>query len=177
MKPSFVRTENGFSVVELVFTILLLFSISLTILPSISSYRKIFDQSLTSVKEQGNLRNAMNVVTRDLREAKQGTGSASCEIDNPEDGVCIKTGPIMSFKVPEATSGGQTSFKTIKFTYDSSAQTITRTEILESGTSTSAVVGRLITAATFTQTSNTAVLLVLTSSSGTVRTQVFLRNY
>ena len=170
-------SKKGFSMVELIFTMSLLMITTIFVFNSVQSSQVIFDKNNTDVKGRNNLRSAMTVIKRDLREAKQGIDTASCNVDAP-NGVCIKSSPAkLSFKVPEGTSGSQTTYKTVKFVFDSAAQTITRYEIPSTSTPvTSAITGKIITSASFSQSNAAYVLVTLTSGVKSLASQISLRN-
>lgn len=174
------NSKAGFTALELILSFGVLFTLTAMAFFSLESTKTSFNTNLTSVKEQGTLRRAMEVVKRDLKEAKQGMdpdGSA-CNEDNPS-GVCIHSSPAqLAFKVPESTAGTETSYKTIKYTFDSQAKTLTRYEIPSSGlpsTSTN-IIGRNITNVSFSQTISTAVSLTMTIDGQTNSSRIALRN-
>jgi len=166
------------SIIEVVFSTALFSIMTYTILSSMVLTRVIFNQNIEGLEKQGNLRRAMMVINRDLREAQQGQDVGACDDNNPA-GVCIQSSPpVLSFKVPEATVGNQTSYKTVKFTFDSTNQTVVRDEIPSTGppSSTSEVVGRKITNISFVQNQDEAILITLNSGDQALAAKVFLRN-
>lgn len=176
--------ERGFTIFETFTSIALLMFLTVVIFGAIKLSRIVFDQSLINMDVHGNLKRAIGVMARDLEEAKQGIPNdmSSCNIDNPSN-VCIQANAI-SFKVPEKTTAlDVTSYKTIKYTYDSSAKTISRQPISSLGLAgTNLLMGRNITAMTLsTDTSLNMITITLNGSKSgskttSVTTEVFLRN-
>ncbi len=184
IRRSLMLNERGFTIFETFTSIALLMFLTVVIFGAIKLSRLIFDQSLINVDVHGNLKRTVAVMTRDLEEAKQGIPGSmgSCNIDNPSN-VCVQSAAL-SFKVPESTDvGGTTYYKTIKYTFSSVNKTISRQEINYSGTAgTTIVIGRNITGATFYAESLLNMIKISlvgsknSSTPTTVTTQVFLRN-
>jgi len=177
MKMTDQKSEKGFSILEMIFTMSLLMVTTIFVFSSVQSTQVLFDKNNTNVKERNSLRTAIAVIKRDLREARQGIDSSGCDVDNPT-GVCIKASPkTLSFKVPESTTGSQTTYKTIKYIYDSDAQTITRYQIPSAlNPVTSDVTGRNISSVVFSQTSALYVLVTIGSGVRSLTSQISLRN-
>lgn len=178
--------ERGFTIFETFTSIALLCFLTIVIFGAIKLSRIVFDQSLINIDVHGNLKRTIGVMARDMEEAKQGipnsSDMASCDIDDPSN-VCIQAAAV-SFKVPEKTSlADVTSYKTIKYTFDSDAKTISRQEISSTGTAgSSLLMGRNITSISFvTDTDLNMIAVTLSgaksgSKTTSVTTQVFLRN-
>lgn len=162
---------------EMIFTMSLLMITTIFVFNSIQSTQTLFDQSNANIVERNHLRTALAFVKRDLREARQGIDGCS-NVDNPQNGVCILVSPpTLSFKVPESTVGTSTTYKTIKYIYDSVAQTITRYQIPSvMSPVTSAVIGRSITSASFSQTNAAYVLVTVATSTQSLSSRISLRN-
>ncbi len=171
--------QKGFTITETLLSVTLLTLITGSIAATMQLTQVTFNQSLSAVEKNGNLKRAVTVIARDLSESKKQNDpqGAGCDANNPNY-VCIKSNPtILSFKVPESTSQGTTSYKTIKYTFDPNVQTIARAEISSQGTAgTSQIVGRNVTAVSFTW-SNNAVKITMSSANGFALTsQAYLRN-
>lgn len=177
IKNNLAKSERGFSILEMIFATSILMITTIFVFNSVQSSQMLFEENNLNVKERNQLRNAILVIKRDLREAKQGIDSASCNVDAP-NGVCIKSSPpTLSFKVPELTVGTSTSYKTVKYVYDSSAQTITRYEIPSVlSPVTSAVIGRSITSSSFSQSNAAYVQMAVASSTQSLSSEIALRN-
>ena len=170
--------KRGIGLFEVLTSIALRGFMTVVIFAALKLYRLIFDRNMDAINAQDNLKRVMQVVTRDLEEARQGIPSGACSAINSPAYVCIQSAAL-SFKVPESTTGGTLTYKTIKYTYDSAADTISRQEISSTGSyGTINVMGRQITAASFSGDSTTNIVSIsFTGSSGTsVSSQVRLRN-
>lgn len=176
VKPFSVQ---GFTLLEFILAMALLSLVATVVLSFMRLAERQMSQSGDQVKERGNLSRTMNVMKRDLREGRQGIDTVdACDSDNP-DGVCILTSPAtLSFKVPEGTEGTETTYKTIKYVYDSAAKTLTRNDIASTGPPPihSDVIGRLITSVVFTQTVGATVLITLHTANESLVSEVSLRN-
>jgi len=176
--------EYGFTIFETFTSIALLMFLTVVIFGAIKLSRLVFDQSLINVDVNGNLKRTISVMTRDLEEAKQGIPNdmGACNIDNPSN-VCVQSAAL-SFKVPESTDdGGNTFYKTIKYTYSSDNKTISRQEISYNGSAGSTLlIGRNITGVTFYAEPLLNMVKVLLngakdgSKTTSITTQTFLRN-
>lgn len=177
----FLTTDNkGFSAIELLIACGILCLLTAAGFISIDSSQKTLGDNLSIVKTQSSLRTALDVLKRDLKEAKRGVdpAGAGCDDENP-NGVCIHTSPVeLAFKVPESTNNSQTSYKTIKYAYNSVTSTLTRFEIPSSGppASNTSVIGKNISSASFSQSTSSYVNATLSSDNQSNTLRIALRN-
>ncbi|PIQ86530.1 MAG: hypothetical protein COV74_04385 [Candidatus Omnitrophica bacterium CG11_big_fil_rev_8_21_14_0_20_45_26] len=174
----FRNQNSGFSLAEVVIA-LSIFTITVLVLHgSISLAKLAFYNQVDRSKAEQNVKHTLEIMARDLREAKQGMNPITCttaDYDNPQN-ICIKTSSssaVLSFKVPESTNHDteNTSYKTIRYDWTTSwgpyRRTIRRTEISSIGAASAPVIiGRDITAVSFSHSTNT-IRLNLTSQNYT----------
>lgn len=171
--------ERGVSLLEMILVFSFLSIVTLVVFDSIHTTQRIFDRGSSEAQEQGSLRNTMSILKRDVHEGRSGTDTpGSCDTENP-DGVCIHTSPaVLSFKVPEQTEGAETSFKTVRYSYDATAKTLLREAIPSSGppATSSAIVGRNLTSVVFSQPSASVVSINLSTLHQSLLLHISLRN-
>lgn len=171
-------SRKGLTLIEIVLTVGLLSLVTVITFRSMQCIQTIFNRSSQQIKDQGDLGKALNILKRDLREARQGTDVLNaCDGNNP-DGICIHESPILlSFKVPESTVGTETTYKTIRYTYDSSADTLSRCEVASIGSVIRTdIVGRGLTSVLFTQSTDSVVSVSFQSGVRSLVSEVSLRN-
>ena len=172
----------GLSLVEVLLTLSLL-TIMVVILNGAMSLSKLmFIKSSEDSVKQGNLKRAIDIMSRDLSQGKRGIRNCPDDtipntLDNPNH-ACV-TSTTMSFKVPEQTGlDGAITYKKIKYVFNSTDQNLERTEISSNNTVTGPIViARQITNVSFVpELSKNYVQITLTASDASLGTEVFLRN-
>lgn len=175
------KREAGLTIFETLTSMALLGFMTLVLFGFMKLSRLIFDQDMTHAQAQGYLKRTIEVMARDLREARKGVAGSCPDVNNPQY-VCATT-TILSFKVPEkAAEDGSVIYKTVKYQFNGMQKTVRRIEIPSTGPSTSPfknqVIGRHISGVSFlADATNDTVNVTLTSDQGSsLSTQAFLRN-
>ena len=177
-----MQSRNGYTLVELLMTFTLLTVLVLMISGSVNFTKFMTITNRNDSQSRMHVKNAMKSIVRDLHEGISGYDSSCATPSNPDNYCILNDSTRISFKVPENTSEEDvTTYKTIDYSFDSEAKTISRKEISSGGAeSLPEIVGRKIADITFTRDENNpnVVRIEIASSSAnfTDKTQVFLRN-
>ncbi|MBI4388363.1 MAG: hypothetical protein HY582_04915 [Candidatus Omnitrophica bacterium] len=174
-----VNRNLGFTTFELLTAITLLSLITLMVFSAMQITRLTFDQGASDVRQKGDLKRAMETLTRDMREAMQGTihENDGCNWTAPQN-TCIVEDPnsysVISFRVPESP----TAYKTVAYLHNAQnldSDSWSRVTISSTGVESAyATIARQITNVSFVPASN-AVDVTITSGDDSITSRIYLR--
>ena len=116
------KTQSGFTLVELMFVTLILAIFSIFLISFSMTSQTALEVGRTAVSTRADAKQAMEAMIKELREASLKNGKTIQLNPDGTPGICFKIPLTVSQSAP-------TSWKQIKFTYNSAAKRIDRIEI------------------------------------------------
>lgn len=182
-----LKEIKGLTLVELISTVAVLSILVFIITGSLSMSKAMATKNRIDSQIQGDISRAMQMISKDLREALQGveqvtTGESGIipPCTDPSKNVCIVTDHGITFKTPERTDETGLYYKTVSYAHSSENQTLSRVETDSGGVETSnQIIGRRIKRVLFTKDAEfeDSIRMVLEGENNLLMSsQVFLRS-